>query len=77
MIATISSKGQVTFPKAIREQLKLEAGDKVEFTLTANGQILVVPKTASIKKLKGILPKPDKTVSLDEMEAAIVKGATE
>ncbi|HID81461.1 MAG TPA: AbrB/MazE/SpoVT family DNA-binding domain-containing protein [Chromatiales bacterium] len=77
MIATMSSKGQVTFPKAIREQLKLEAGDKVEFTITEDGQLLVIPKTAPVKKLKGMLPKPAKAVSLAKMEAAIAKGAAE
>ena len=77
MIATMSSKGQVTFPKVIREQLKLEAGDKVEFIITENGQLLVVPKTASVKQLKGFLPKPRKAISLAAMEAAIAKGAIE
>lgn len=77
MIATISSKGQVTFPKIIRERLNLEAGDKVEFIITDNGQLIVVPKTASIRKLKGMLPKPTKAVSLVKMEDAIKKGATE
>lgn len=77
MIATMSSKGQVTFPKAIREQLKLEAGDKVEFMITEDGQLLVVPKTASVKNLKGMLPKPAKAVSLKGMEAAVAKGSAE
>ena len=77
MIATMTSKGQVTFPKAIREKLNLEAGDKVEFTLTEKGQLLIIPKTASVKKLKGMLPKPEKSVSLEEMEIAIAIGATE
>jgi len=75
MLATMTSKGQVTFPKAIREQLNLEAGDKIEFTITDDGQLLIIPKTASVKKLKGMLPKPEKPISLEEMDKAISQGA--
>ena len=77
MQATMTSKGQVTFPKAIREQLHLEAGDKLEFTITNEGQLLIIPRTASVNKLKGILPRPKAPVSLEDMELAIAKGASE
>ncbi|MEE9327978.1 MAG: AbrB/MazE/SpoVT family DNA-binding domain-containing protein [Cocleimonas sp.] len=76
MQATMTSKGQVTFPKEIREKLHLEAGDKLEFTITDEGQLLIVPRTASVKKLKGMLSKPKSPVSLEEMDAAIAKGAS-
>ena len=75
MIATMTTKGQVTFPKMIRDLLKLQAGDKLEFTLLDNGKLLVVPMTASVSKLKGMLPAPRKAVSLEEMDAAIAKGS--
>jgi len=77
MQATLSSKGQMTFPKAIRDQLGLEAGDKIELTLTDNGQLLIIPKKSSVKNLKGMLPKPKKTISLKEMDNAIAQGAAE
>ena len=76
MLATMTSKGQVTFPKVIREKLNLEAGDKIEFMFTDEGQLLVIPKTASVKKLKGMLPKPDTPVSIEAMEKAIANGAS-
>ena len=75
MIATMTSKEQVTFPKIIRDLLKLQAGDKFEFTLLDNGKLLVVPMTAPVSKLKGILPAPKKAISLEEMEIAIAKGS--
>lgn len=75
MIATLTSKGQVTFPKAIRERLRLEAGDKVEFTFDNKGNLIVIPVTASVKRLKGILPKPDRPITLEEMDEAIAEGA--
>ena len=75
MIATMTSKGQVTFPKAIRDKLRLESGDKVEFTLLDGGKLLIVPMTAPVTKLRGMLPAPKQPVSLEEMEAAIIKGS--
>ena len=75
MQATLTSKGQMTFPKAIRDQLGLEAGDKLEFTIIENGQLLIIPKKSSVKALKGMLPKPKKPISLEEMESAIAQGA--
>ena len=77
MQATLSSKGQMTFPKAIRDQLGLKAGDKLELTLTENGQLLIIPKKSSVTKLKGMLPKPKKSISLEEMDHAIAQGAAE
>ena len=73
MTSTITSKGQLTIPKKIRKQLHLHTGDKVEFVLDEKGGILLLPVTVSVTKLKGIVPKPKKTVSLDEMKKAIEK----
>jgi len=75
--ATLTSKGQMTFPKAIRDQLGLEAGDKLELTITKNGQLHIIPKKSAVKQLKGMLAKPNKIVSLEEMDDAIAKGSAE
>ena len=72
MQATITSKGQVTLPKALRDHLHLAAGDRVEFILEANQVVRLVPLTTSVARLKGILPKPEHPVSLEEMEDAII-----
>jgi AbrB family looped-hinge helix DNA binding protein len=75
MIATMTSKGQITFPKIIRDRLKLTAGDKFKFTVTEEGTLLIIPLTASVKKLKGMLPPPHTAISLEKMDAAIAQGA--
>lgn len=75
MYATLSNKGQVTFPKKIREQLKLKTGDRLEFQLLNDGELRVSMVKAHISDLKGILPKPKKAVSLEEMDAAIAEGS--
>ena len=68
--AMITSKGQVTIPKSVRTKLKLEAGHRVEFIETDAG-FLVKPATRDIRALKGILPKPRRTVRVEEMNRSI------
>jgi len=74
MQATITSKGQITLPKALREHLHLAAGDRVEFILEDNNVVRMVPRTTSVTRLKGMLPTPKQPVSLDEMAEAIAAG---
>ncbi len=76
MQATVTAKGQITIPKALREQLHLSQGDRVEFILEEDGVVRMLPRLASVKNLKGMLPKPDKPVSLEEMDEAIVTAVT-
>lgn len=77
MIATLTSKGQLTLPVSIREKLRLKPGDKIELFTKADGHIEGIPVKQTVAALKGILPKPARTVSLDEMDHAIAEGATE
>ena len=58
MITTVTTKGQVTIPKAVREHLGIAAGSKVEFQLGADGNIILVPQNAErppnrFEKLRG------------------------
>ena len=75
MEATITSKGQVTLPKALREALNLSTGDKLCFVLSEGNEVRMIPKHLSVQKLKGIPPTPDLPVSLEEMKLAVKKGA--
>jgi len=75
MEATLTSKGQVTIPKGVRDALHLRAGDRLDFVVQADGTVRVLPITGSVKRLKGLLPKPPRSLTLDEMDAAIAKGA--
>jgi len=72
--ATLTSKGQTTIPKDIRDHLHLAAGDRLEFVLS--GDVVVLrPVTRKVTDLKGFLPKPPKALSLEEMDAAIRRRA--
>ena len=75
MEATLSSKGQATIPKAVRERLHIKPGDRFKFFFHPDGVILL-PKI-STARLKGMIPKPAQPVSLEEMNRAIQEGATE
>ena len=70
MQATMTSKGQVTVPKPVREKLLLRPGDKIDFRLEKDG-VRLVPVTASVTQLKGMVPKPTSPVSLAAMDEAI------
>jgi len=73
--ATVTSKGQVTIPKEIRERLKLQAGSRVEFQLDAQGHLTMRPRNVDVRQLKGIIRSRRKTpVSIEEMNAAIARG---
>lgn len=77
MQATITSKGQVTVPKAVRDRLNLRPGDKLEFLLEDGDAVRLVPVTAPLSMLKGMVPAPGRTVSLEEMEAAVRRAASD
>lgn len=74
--ATITSKGQITIPQKVRLDMGLAPGDRVDFVRMDDGHYAVVPASHSIRALKGIVPRPDKPVSLEDMQAAILGAAT-
>jgi antitoxin PrlF len=75
MESALSLKGQTTIPKAIRDHLHLEPGDRIKFFMHPDGSVVILPKiTTSV--LKGIVPSiRRRRVSLEDMDAAVVKGA--
>ena len=73
-LATLTSKGQVTIPKAVRNSLHLLAGDKIEFVITEDKEALLRPVTKKIDDVFGRLHKPGiKPISIDKMDAGIRK----
>lgn len=74
-VATLTTKGQVTIPKDVRDALGVGPGDKVDFVRMEDGNFAVLPASQSVKKLKGILKKPVTPVTLEAMDRAIVEGS--
>lgn len=74
MHATLTSKGQITLPKDLREKLGLTAGDRVEFILEDDHGVRLVARYTPVNQFKGMLPRPKRTISLEEMDRTIRKG---
>jgi AbrB family looped-hinge helix DNA binding protein len=74
MESALSIKGQATIPKAIRDHLHLEPGDRIKFFVHPDGSVVILPKIAT-SKLKGIV-QVRRRASLEDMEKAIGEGAT-
>lgn len=55
--ATLTSKGQTTIPKEIREELGMQPGDRITFTLMDDATVVMRVKNKSISELAGALYK--------------------
>jgi AbrB family looped-hinge helix DNA binding protein len=75
MTGTVTSKGQVTIPVEARRRLGIVPGTALEFVVTDAGTLVVIPRSRSVRDLKGMLPRPKRALSVAEMERAIHKGA--
>ena len=70
--ATLTTKGQVTIPKEIREVLKLQTGDKIEIIVTDKREALIRPISKKVDEIFCKLHKPGrKAVTLEAMDDAI------
>ena len=75
--ATVTSKGQITIPKEVRETLGLEAGHRVSFQIREDKVVEMHPENVDLMSLFGIFKPQVKGVTLEEMEEAIREGAAE
>jgi len=78
--ATVTSKGQVTIPKKIRDRLGINVGDRFEFVVDEEGNLVGTPlRTPAAGSLAGCLRHlaGDEPVTLAEMDEAIRRGASE
>ena len=55
--ATLTSKGQTTIPKEIRDSLSMKTGDRMTFTLMPDATVIMRVKTKSVTELAGVLHK--------------------
>ena len=77
-IATLTSKGQTTVPREIREHLKLESGDRLHFTVLPNGTVVLRAKKGDVRSLAGVLHVPGRpAVSIARMNRAIAEAAVQ
>jgi len=76
--ATITSKGQVTLPKDVRDRLNLKAGDRLSIEVMPDGTFTARPAPRSVMDIIGILVRPgQKPLTVEEMNEAIGKAVVE
>jgi len=71
--ATLTTKGQITIPVEVRNALKVEAGDRVEFVQIAPDRYEFVAATREVTALKGMFGPAKNQVTIDDMNAAIAQ----
>jgi antitoxin PrlF len=76
-VATLTSKGQTTIPKDVRRRLGLKPGDKIRFMVDDNGRVLLIPLNVTVKQLRGMLPKPERPATIEEIDEAMAQGVVE
>jgi antitoxin PrlF len=66
--STLTSKGQTTIPKGIRDKLAINSGDRITFTLMPDGTVLMRVKNRSVLELAGVLRrKGQKPVPIEQL----------
>lgn len=76
--STLTSKGQITLPKAIRERLGLRAGDVLEFRFDERGEVVLRPLAESaVDRVSGVLRHlaKERPVTVEEMREAVLRRA--
>jgi len=70
--AKLTSKGQITIPRAIREHLTCDAGDRLDFQVEVDGSVKIARRTRDLRELCGLLHRAgEKAVSVEEMNEGI------
>ncbi len=72
----LTSKGQMTLPKPVRDRLKLKTGDRIEVIVQEDGTALLIPRTYRLADLEGVLPPPGHRATIDEMDEAVGRQVT-
>lgn len=76
--STMTSKGQITIPKDIRDDLGLEAGSTVLFVKVADRSYRMVARTGRMQNLAGILKRENqRALTIDEINEGIAEAAAE
>ena len=70
--ATLTSKGQVTIPNAVREQLDLKAGDRIDFVVNDAGGAVIRLVSRSTEEVQGMLAHRARTpITVEQMDEAV------
>lgn len=73
--ARVSASGRITLPAQVRDALGLRAGDRLTFVEQPDGSFVIQTATGSVQALKGLIARPAKPVSIEDMNQAIATQA--
>lgn len=69
--ATITSKGQITVPKHVREILGVRPGDRLAFRVRGDGTVVVEAETVDLRALRGAVRPEVKGITIEQMNETI------
>ncbi len=73
---TLTSKGQMTVPKSVRDRFDLKAGDRLE-VVVEDDRIVLIPMTLHIEDLGTLLPATTHAATIAEMDDSIRSRASQ
>ena len=75
--ATLTSKGQITIPKAVRDALGVKPGDRITFHVHENGTVTVEAATIDFRSLIGSVKPRIRGVTLEQIDEGIGEAVRE
>lgn len=76
-VSSITSDGRTTIPEEIRKLYHLQTGEQLEWTLTDNGTLEIRRVDRSLEELMSILPRPERTLTVEELDETIAEHLAE
>jgi antitoxin PrlF len=72
---TLTSKGQLTIPRQLREALGLAPGARLQASIDRHGRLILVPAKYEPQELFSLRPKVNRVLTVEEMDEAIARSA--
>lgn len=77
-LATVTSKGQVTIPKDVRDRLRLRAGDQLDFVVREDGSVSIRKRALSVDDVFGAFDhRGGRRLSPEEMDESVARSIQE
>lgn len=71
--STMTSKGQITIPKEVRDRLGIAPGDRLDFVVGPDGTVSLVSLSRPVRELFGLLKTPGRApVPIEAMDESVV-----
>jgi AbrB family looped-hinge helix DNA binding protein len=75
--AKMTSKGRITLRAELRARLSLKAGDMMDLVVNPRDELLLRPRIADVRSLRGLIAYEGAPVTIEDMNEAISGGIAE